>query len=68
MTAYGAFWAGLATGAIGMVTVLSSLASGVAVLIGPATLGEEVASHQWGGLAMILNGPACRSGAVSDRQ
>ena len=50
--------AGVPTGAIGIVTVLSSLATRDAVLIGRATPDEEVAP-QWGGLAMILSDLGC---------
>ena len=56
--AYLAFCAGLQTGAVAVVTVLSSLASGVAILLAGAFLHERLAAHQWAGAAGILAGLA----------
>jgi drug/metabolite transporter (DMT)-like permease len=56
--AYTAFAAGLATGRIAEVTVLSTLSSGVAALLGRIVLHEQLARHQWAGVLAILAGIA----------
>jgi drug/metabolite transporter (DMT)-like permease len=56
--AYTSFALGLATGHIAEVTVLSTMSSGIAALLGFAFLGERLARHQWGGVVAILLGIA----------
>jgi drug/metabolite transporter (DMT)-like permease len=56
--AYTAFAIGLASGRIAEVTVLSTLASGVAAVLGFALLSERLARHQWAGVLAILAGIA----------
>jgi drug/metabolite transporter (DMT)-like permease len=56
VTAYAAFTAGLATGHVSIVTVLSSLATAVTVLIACVVLRERLAIHQWAGVAAIIGG------------
>ena len=48
--------AGLATGQVAIVTVLSSLQSAIAVGLACALLGEHLARHQWLGVAVIVAG------------
>ena len=48
--------AGLATGQVAIVTVLSSLQSAIAVGLACALLGEQLARHQWLGVAVIVAG------------
>ncbi len=48
--------AGLATGQVAIVTVLSSLQSAIAVGLACALLGERLARHQWLGVAVIAAG------------
>ena len=48
--------AGLATGQVAIVTVLSSLQSAIAVSLACALLGEQLARHQWLGVAVIVAG------------
>ena len=48
--------AGLATGPVAIVTVLGSLQSAVAVGLACALLGEQLARHQWLGVAVIVVG------------
>lgn len=54
--AYAAFAAGLGTGQVAVVTVLSSLATAVTVLLARALLRERLAPHQWAGVAAIVAG------------
>jgi drug/metabolite transporter (DMT)-like permease len=56
--AYTAFALGLASGRIAEVSVLSTLSSGIAALLGFAVLGERLARHQWLGVVAILVGIA----------
>jgi len=56
ISAYLAFILGLGGGEVAVVTVLSSLQSGVAALLGRVVLGERLAPHQWVGVAAILIG------------
>ena len=48
--------AGLATGQVAVVTVLGSLQSAIAVGLACALLGEQLARHQWLGVAVIVAG------------
>ncbi|HZS81315.1 MAG TPA: DMT family transporter [Stellaceae bacterium] len=63
VSAYLAFAAGLATGHVAVVTVLSSLSSGVTALLGRLVLGERLSRHQWLGVAAILLGIGLINGA-----
>jgi drug/metabolite transporter (DMT)-like permease len=54
--AYLSFILGLGSGEVAVVTVLSSLQSGVAALLGRVVLGEKLARHQWAGVVAILVG------------
>jgi drug/metabolite transporter (DMT)-like permease len=56
ITAYIAYSLGLATGEVAIVTVLTSLASAIAALLGRMFLGERLAPHQWAGVAAIVAG------------
>jgi drug/metabolite transporter (DMT)-like permease len=58
VAAYAAFTAGLASGRVAEVTVLSTLSSGVATLLGWLVLGERLAGHQIAGVAAIIIGVA----------
>ncbi len=55
---YIAYSSGLATGHIAIVTVLSSLASGVTVLLARVVLAERLTRRQWAGVGAILLGVA----------
>jgi drug/metabolite transporter (DMT)-like permease len=55
---YIAFSAGLRTGHVAIVTVLSSLASGVTVLLARMVLDERLSRRQWAGVGAILLGVA----------
>lgn len=46
--------AGLATGQVAIVMVLSSLQSAIAVGLACTLLGEQLARHQWLGVAVIV--------------
>ena len=48
--------AGLATGQVAIVAVLGSLQSAVAVGLACALLGEQLARHQWLGVAVVVAG------------
>lgn len=50
--------AGLATGQVAVVTVLGSLQGAIAVGLACALLGEQLARHQWLGVAVIVAGLA----------
>jgi drug/metabolite transporter (DMT)-like permease len=63
VAAYLAYFGGIATGEVAVVTVLSSLASGVTVLFAQFLPGERLAPHQWAGVAAILGGLALLRGA-----
>ncbi len=54
--AYLAYILGLGSGEVAVVTVLSSLQSGIAALLGRLVLGERLARHQWLGVGAILVG------------
>jgi drug/metabolite transporter (DMT)-like permease len=53
---YLAFCAGLQSGALAVVAVLSSLSSGVSVLLARLVLHERLGPHQWASVAVILAG------------
>ncbi|HZS59457.1 MAG TPA: DMT family transporter, partial [Gemmatimonadaceae bacterium] len=55
---YIAYSSGLSTGHIAIVTVLSSLASGVTVLLARVVLSERLTRRQWAGVGAILLGVA----------
>jgi drug/metabolite transporter (DMT)-like permease len=55
---YIAYSSGLRTGHIAIVTVLSSLASGVTVLLARVVLDERLTRRQWAGVGAILLGVA----------
>jgi drug/metabolite transporter (DMT)-like permease len=55
---YVAYSTGLGTGHIAIVTVLSSLASGVTVLLARVVLDERLTRRQWAGVGAILLGVA----------
>jgi drug/metabolite transporter (DMT)-like permease len=55
---YIAYSTGLRTGHIAIVTVLSSLASGVTVLLARVVLAERLTRRQWAGVGAILLGVA----------
>lgn len=55
---YVAYSTGLRTGHIAIVTVLSSLASGVTVLLARLVLDERLTGRQWAGVGAILLGVA----------
>jgi drug/metabolite transporter (DMT)-like permease len=55
---YIAYSSGLSTGHIAIVTVLSSLASGVTVLLARVVLDERLTRRQWAGVGAILLGVA----------
>jgi drug/metabolite transporter (DMT)-like permease len=63
ITAYLAFSIGLGTGEVAVVTVITSLGSAVAALLGRVVLGERLARHQWTGIAAIIAGLALINGA-----
>jgi drug/metabolite transporter (DMT)-like permease len=54
--AYLAFCTGLQTGALALVAVLSSLSSGISVLLAGLFLHERLAAHQWASVAVIIAG------------
>jgi uncharacterized membrane protein len=54
--AYLAFCMGLQTGALALVAVLSSLSSGISVLLAGLFLHERLAAHQWASVAVIIAG------------
>ncbi len=56
MVGYTTFTAGLGTGHVAVVTVLSSLAAAVTVLVARFALREHLARHQWLGVGAILVG------------
>lgn len=62
--ANGAMTLGLETQQIAIVTVLSSLASAVTVLLARFLLKHPVAGHQWAGLASIVGGLALIHGST----
>ena len=47
---------GYRTGAVALVTVLSSLASAVTVLLARISIGERVGAVQWCGIGVLLIG------------
>jgi drug/metabolite transporter (DMT)-like permease len=56
LTAFAAYLSGLQSGAVAVVTVLSSLAGAVAVLLALVFLRERLAPRQWAGVAAALAG------------
>ena len=53
---YAAQAAGQSTGAVGVVTALSSLASAVTVVLARLVIRQRVAAHGWVGLATVVAG------------
>jgi drug/metabolite transporter (DMT)-like permease len=56
LVAFAAYLLGLQTGAVAMVTVLSSLAGAVTVLLALVLLKERLAPRQWAGVVAALGG------------
>ncbi|MBV8653532.1 MAG: DMT family transporter, partial [Alphaproteobacteria bacterium] len=59
---YAALSIGLGTGEVAVVTVLSSLASAVTVLLGRVLFHERLALHQWVGIIAIIAGLVLMNG------
>ena len=58
LAGFAALTAGLATGELAIVTVLSSLQSAVTVGLACIVLRERLARHQWLGVAVVVTGLA----------